>query len=785
MKKVQFRYLLLSGIAAYSAMPTLAQAQQADDTAVSSGSDIVVTARRRGEDIAKVPTTIAAINADSLEQRSIATQADLQASVPGLTVRETQSNQLINYAIRGQTVDAFSGSSTAVVPYVNEVPFTAGGIASFFDLDSVQVLKGPQGTLFGRNATGGAVLSTTARPKDSLSGSVKLGIGNYDAKSAEFMFNAPVVEDKLLLRVAAKLSRRDGYIRNVFPGPVYGGNDNSELGALHSDALRASILFRPADGIENLTVVQHERTKGNNSGVTIYDVYRCGQTGPSGIPLACAAAFVFPGVIAALDRQRNNLGFWEVNGDAPSFHRGRDTFATNTTTIELGENTRLKNIFGYSSSKILSSMEQTGEPFLLITNYDISRPVGANPSSYGNDVANKSLSNEIQLQGKFEGAFDYILGLYYQKIKNHTIFPQTYFGGGAFTTSDWKSNDTTKAIFGHISVDMGEVANLDGLKFTLGGRYAWEKITNVDQPGGTFFGADLSTPFKDDRASWNVGLEYQATPNLMLYATARESWRSGGINGVSPAAVRNDLGVVVGTDTDKFKSEVAQDFEGGLKYAGSVNGTPMHLYLSAYTMSVKNIQRVLFPDNPFTASPDSFANTVNVPRARIKGLEFDLGIKPLDVLELGLNGAYTKATYTRNQAILFAGAAQQLRFDFGPFADSPKWTGSAYAVVNLPIPEDAGNLRLRGDIYRQSSFYFSNLANTIDPGTKLPSYSLVNFRLDWQDIMGTGIGIGAWVRNAFKEKYYVGGLSQGLSFGTTGANIGRPRMYGIDLKAVF
>ncbi|HUD90712.1 TonB-dependent receptor plug domain-containing protein [Sphingobium sp.] len=432
----------------------------------------------------KVPTTVAAIGAEGLQARGIATQADLQASVPGLTVRETQSNNNLNYAIRGQTVDAFSGSSTAVVPYVNEVPFTAGGISSFFDLESIQVLKGPQGTLSGRNATGGAVLSTTARPREKLSGLIKLSFGNYDAKNVETMFNVPLVKDSVLLRVTAKSARRDGYIKNVYIGPVYGGNDNRELGKLHSDAIRGSLLLRPSPAIENLTVFQYERTKGNNSGTRVYSLNRCGDGASDGTPLACAAAFVFPGLVDVLQRQQTQLGFWEVNGDAPSFHRGKDWFVTNSTTFELNDAMRVKNIFGYSSSNALDSTEQTGEPFAVVTNYDQSRPIGAALRSYGNEVVNKSLSDEIQLQGK-AGAFDYILGLYYQQIRNHTIFPQTYLGGIVTTTSNWTSRDTTKAMFGHVTADLGDLANLDGFKFSVGGRYAWEKIAAAHQPGGT------------------------------------------------------------------------------------------------------------------------------------------------------------------------------------------------------------------------------------------------------------------------------------------------------------
>lgn len=782
------------------------QATETASTAASSDFDgIVVTARRRAEDISRVPTSITALGAEALEQRSIATQSDLQAAVPGLVVRETQSNNQLNYSIRGQTVDAFSGASTAVVPYLNEVPFVAGGVASFFDLESVQVLKGPQGTLFGRNATGGAVLSTTARPKEEFAGNLKAGYGNFNAINVEGMVNAPLVSDKVLFRGAFKLARRDGYIKNVYKGPVFDNNDNRRLGELDSNAFRVSLLVRPAEGIENLTMVQYERTRGNNSGTRIYSYNRCGETAPDGTPLPCNADFLFGpqldanlgipgaweavlaanpgydpgGLRAVLERQNKELGFWEVNDAMPSYHRGKDLAITNTTTIDIAESARLKNIFGYSWSRAIDSTGQTGTPYLLISNFDINRPSTDPLRNFANDVTNRSVTEELQLQGEaFGNGLEYAVGGYFQDLCNHTIFPQSYFGlspisAPASTTSNFKIKDRSTAVYAHGTFDLGVLAGLEGLKFTIGGRYAWEKISLDHQPGGTFYG--LTTPdVKFDRPSWNVGLEYQANPELMLYIVARESWRSGGINGVAPPALSATL-----TNTDKFKSEVAQDFEGGFKYNGEIGTTRVHLYGSAYTMQVKNVQRTMFPVNPVDPSLGSIAITVNVPEARIKGLELEAGITPNEWLSLGLTAAHTDAKFTKNIAYAFG-----VPTTFGPVADVPSWSGSAYASVTVPLG-DMGHLNLRGDLYTQSGFYFSNTANSLSPNTRLPGYTTANFRVDWEEIGGSTFGASLWVRNAFNEKYYVGGLAQGTSLGINSANVGRPRMYGAEVRVSF
>lgn len=792
-------------LAAVAATPAMAQADGQSQEAVEASDEIIVTARRRAEDISRVPTTITAFGAEMIAERSIATQSDLQAAVPGLIVRETQSNNQLNYSIRGQTVDAFSGSSTAVVPYVNEVPFVAGGVASFFDLQGIQVLKGPQGTLFGRNATGGAVLSVTAVPTDRLEGNIKLGFGNYDAINAEGAVNIPLLEDKILFRGAFKIARRDGYIDNVYTGPVFNGNDNSELGKLDSTAVRGSLLLRPTDGLENLTMVQYERTKGNNSGTRIFSFNTCGTTGPNGSPLACGAHLLFgpqldanigfPGAWAAvlaanpgydpngiqgvLARQNNQLGFWQVNDAMPSFHRGHDLAVTNTTSIDLSDDLKLKNIFGYSRAKAIDSTGQTGTPYILITNFDINRPATDVLRNFGNEVVNRSFSNELQLQGTaFNDGLEYIVGGYFQDIRTRTTFPQSYFGlvpviPPASTTSNFQTKDRATAVFAHGTFDLGELMGLNDVKFSVGGRYAWEKISLDHLRGGTFFG--LTTPdAKFDRASWNIGLEYQVRPELMLYLVARESWRAGGINGVAPPALSATL-----TNTDKFRAEVAQDFEGGIKFNGSIGGMRARANVSAYTMQVKNVQRALFPTNPVNPALGSIAITVNVPEARIKGFEAELGINPASWLDIGITAAHTDAEFTKNIARPFG-----VPTAFGPVADVPRWSGSAYAVVTVPLAGEA-SLRLRGDVYSQSSFFFSNTEISLTPGTKLPGYTIANFRVDVDNLFASGLGLGFWIRNAFNERYFVGGLPLGGSLGVNSANVGRPQMYGVELRATF
>jgi iron complex outermembrane receptor protein len=198
------------------------RANEAVDAAAgdSSGEDIglaeiVVTARRKDEKLEKVPVSVSAFSATDLAQQKITTEADLESSTPGLTVRQTNSSNQLGFALRGQSEDAFSYSSPTVLTYIDEFQFNSANSASaFYDLQSVQVLKGPQGTLFGRNATGGAVLYQTAQPTQEFGGMARIGVGNYDDKQGEFMLNLPL-SSFAAFRLAGEFEKRDGFEHNL------------------------------------------------------------------------------------------------------------------------------------------------------------------------------------------------------------------------------------------------------------------------------------------------------------------------------------------------------------------------------------------------------------------------------------------------------------------------------------------------------------------------------------------------------------------------------------------
>jgi iron complex outermembrane receptor protein len=173
-------------------------------------AEVIVTAERREESLSRTPVSVSVLSGDALSQQAIVTESDLQTKIPGLGVKASSGSNQLNYVIRGQSLDSFSGVRPGVLPYFDEIQVAGGGSSAFYDLQSVQVLKGPQGTLFGRNATGGAVLFTTNRPTEELGGYISATGGNYNLFRTEGALNAPIVPQALLGRVAFYYETQQG-----------------------------------------------------------------------------------------------------------------------------------------------------------------------------------------------------------------------------------------------------------------------------------------------------------------------------------------------------------------------------------------------------------------------------------------------------------------------------------------------------------------------------------------------------------------------------------------------
>lgn len=770
-RRVLFNYTLVPSSLALAVLAAgLAAPVQAEDEARAERlEEVMVTARRREENLQDVPIAVSAFGAQQIKDRMIRTEADLQMNVPGLMVRVTNSSQQLNYSLRGQSIDPFSYSAPAVLPYVNEVH--AGGVtaSAFFDLESIQVLKGPQGTLFGRNATGGAVLYQTQRPEREFGGYIRGGLGNYSNQEIEGAINLPLSES-WYLRLAGLSKRRDGWQDNVYNG--------DELAEVETDNLRLSLAYE-TDRLQNQFMAYYGEHGGNPEGLRIRNAYEQGELNPkTGVPAGNVLfdTSLYPeGILATGLLNENNprvveLGFdglqdfitkqsradfHDVYNDLSEEIDTEHTLLTNTTSWEINDLLTLRNTIGYNDVESFQPTDLDGSPFMVMRQ-------GTPEKADGFDWNTEQLSNELQLQGEaFDGKLDYIVGLYISRETNENRIPVFLAAdypflvfGGPFDYWAEIDNDS-EAVFAQ-----GTYAFNERWNFTLGYRHTWAEVSISQDPGSTYYGIAEDSSDKEDRPSWNLSLDYIINDDSMIYVTSRGSWRTGGFNVTAVNATPE------GVFADDFLSEKTWDVELGYKFTGVLADMPARLNLAIYEQVIEDVQRTVFLGLA--------SLTGNVEEAKVTGAEIEFQINPVDWLDLGLMYAYTDARFTKPQ-----GNVSGYEYDFGPYADSPEDMVSAYFVTSHSLG-NTGTLNFRGDYYYTSDTYFSSLDDSIAPGTELDSYHLVNLRLWLEDIAGTGLSLVAYVRNATDEEYERGGLPMAGVFGSNATIAGAPRTYGIE-----
>lgn len=438
----------------------LAQSAPADEQQLRE-NDIVITARRRDEQAQDVPVTVTAIGATALREQRIVNTQDIQNVTPALRITPQISAITPNFIIRGQGRPLFTGAMPAVVTYLNDVPLPQdGSIAPIYDLSSVQVLKGPQGTLFGRNTTGGAILLTPQAPEfDVFGGFLEAAVGSYDARELRGAVNIPL-HRTLALRVAGESVRRDGIVENLS-----GGRD---LDDRHADSARVSLRWRPTDSFENLLIYDRTEIDQSGGGIVLSGVFTDESGAVLGLLGTAANAPYFLG--GTIDNDVRLMMERQIAEGPRTARPGIDPYSravvwgvSNTTTWDVGAVT-LKNIFGYRRVTLFDRIDVDGIPLAINDRFNGD---GAFPQ-----VDLEQITNEFQVVGDlFDGRVDYILGAFF--LDESPAGPvgaqarQFYRAGSAapIVTSTYIGNES-RALFGQATYHFGGA--LEGLNLVGG-----------------------------------------------------------------------------------------------------------------------------------------------------------------------------------------------------------------------------------------------------------------------------------------------------------------------------
>jgi len=774
-------------LATACALPSTAHAQapatpQATDAADAGFGDIVVTARRREESGQRVPVAISAFGPAALETRSVRALSDLTSATPGLRFAGEGNANVSSISLRGLNKIAASSTGTpAVVVYFAEVPLPGEGLnIPTFDLSNVQVLKGPQGTLFGRNTIGGAVLVTPEAPSaQEISGYGRLSYGNLDYKAAEGAVNLPIVQDKIGLRLAGQVRRRDGFVTDLSTG--------RKLQNLHQDAFRASLLLEPVEGLRNVTIFDYFRGRDHGTADMIYKV-NPGVFASFGLPADLAAAL--DAVAAAQFAAEQGGKRYVVNNfvgapgsapiySSPLFTRIKTWGVTNTTSYELGDVT-FKNIFGYRTNRLETRGNNDGLPAL---------PGGfifyKSLHSFNND---KQITDEAQVQANLlDDKLNLIAGAFYSDFSpNGVRGNQNAQFNSAFATSSYVHLQT-KALFAQAGYTL-----LPGLKLNAGLRYTWTKqslcgvslfnIATLDdfateqdckaQAASGALGRGVLRS-KEDKPTWTVGLDYQATRDLFLYVTSRRGYREGGINGPrfnSPAALAVGL-----NRFQTYAPEIVTDVEIGAKTDWRVGEVRGRLNLAAFRNWYKDAVNyinvtgsTLLPGDP--SYPDRGAFGFNAAKLTISGVEADAMVSPTPGMVFSASGSYLKQKVDNVTTVAPFPAVRVT-------LPSPKWSVSLAADFTPQTKVLGSDMTVHFDYYWLDDY-------EVQTGT-FPGYKLANSRLDFRNIGGSAISAGFFVKNFFDNQYLVSPVIALPQFPTSIGNPGEPRTYGLELSYRF
>lgn len=718
---------LLSASTLIFGMPAVAQVDAGDQAGSGVGlSDIIVTARRREESIQEVPVAVTAVTAAELEARSTGNISEVAAFTPNLRFSEASRGGVIsNVTLRGQTnVNNTIANDPAGGIYFDEV-YVARSAGALFtavqDMESVEVLRGNQGTLFGRNSTGGAILLTPKRPNlEEVEGSVNASYGNLNRVEVGAIASIPLVEGALAIRGSFQSTWRDGLGRSVTNGvDDYGDRDRQSA--------RVSLRWMPVDALTfDLTYdYSHIDENGTSSRNLLQPV-------PAGI-----------GYYDTLSAVPDPKTFAEVKG-----YTFRGTY---TVSPEL----QLKLIAGHRKVRFDNNRDVDGLPIFTVD----SRLIGHQ----------KQTTAELQASGDFDlgGAIkriSYVLGGYYftEKGLDRSYTPLEV--AAPRISSNNGKNDSI-AGYGQIDVQFTDaIAAFAGLRRTRDRRELTVSSTSnglctlTGNPAGCFF-------FGKNRFSywsWNVGARVSLTDTINVYGRVSKGQRSGGLDDTP-------------TSIDSFSPEQLQDYEIGIK--AELFDRRVRANIALFNGDYDDIQRTVLLVDPQNRP---YSSVFNAAKARVRGVEAELTVQPVRMLRLSGSLGYTDATY-KEFVDTRPGPTQGSDASDNKFSQVPKWTWSVSG--DLDIPTDMGRFTARVDYNYQSRVYFEvfNSAALQQKGYGLLN-SRVTFA---PDVVGpVQPEFALFAKNIANVRYNVDGVSFAGGNAVVFRNM-EPRIYGVEAKLRF
>ncbi|MDP3737712.1 MAG: TonB-dependent receptor [Hyphomonadaceae bacterium] len=709
-------WLLACTVLTAAPLPAIAQAPP--DTEQSDV--VIITAQKRAQDIQDVPVAVTALGGEALQDLHVTDIRDLNALAPSLQIKTDDNAANPKIFIRGIGLNDFNPNTASAVAIYTDGVYIGSPLAQmgqFFDLDRVEVLRGPQGTLYGRNTTGGAINLISRKPTDEFDANASIEYGSYNGVTVEGAVGGPI-SSTLAYRAAGTYVTNDGYTLNRLTGNR--GNDTDRGSA------RFSLAWTPSDTFDALFQLRYGRSKGGS--ILAYNrsllPQTAGATGPDGF---CAPAFYTSGDCTDLAGYANT----STNLYQGDYHlEGKDeveTFGGSATlTWDLGAMS-LISVTGYDHADRDDLEDTDAGPTDIIT------------ARY--QAKQWAASEELRLQSNGDNTLNWVAGIYLARdeLESNSYYDVFRVANSGDPATDlpqgigvfgWPFTQDTDsyAVFGQADYKV-----TDKLTATLGLRYSADDKTfhydsvyssNVGDPTFNIFPTvDDSRTF--DSLSGKLGLQYAVNDDVNLYASYNRGYKSGGFFGgqtTDPAAVL------------PYNDEVVNAYEVGLK--SELLDNVLTANFAAFFYDYQDLQvYTLVVDSNTNLTVQNFTNASN---AEVSGLEAELIATPIDGLDLSLGASFLDATYKD-----FSSAGDDYSGNTLPNAPEASLTGSARYEWSI----FGGSAEAQADVsYRSKVFYDTRNVERLSDDDR----TFVNLRFGWKPGDG-GMEFGVFGRNVTGE----------------------------------
>ncbi|MDB5392637.1 MAG: hypothetical protein JWM91_143, partial [Rhodospirillales bacterium] len=785
------------------ARTSMAQTDQPTTAAPATAGleEVVVTARRREEKAQAVPITLLTFTPETLQKRDIRDSLTLTDSIPGFNGATGGSLGLTYTFLRG---------APGVIFYWNQVPINVNNQAQgfYFDLANIQVLYGPQGTLFGLSNDAGAILFEPQHPKNDFEGYGQVTFGDYGRQTIEGVVNVPVIEDKLLVRVGGQYQKQDGYQHVIA--------QNIDLLNQNYWNFRGSVSFSPTDNFQNELMVNYFNTQ-YLPGAFTYAGFNPAPAQAFGAPLQTIlnfgkAGFRGPGPAAQLAGVNVNLASLQAQQEA----LGKYTLASlafvptavltqlnivDTASFDISENLTLKNIAGYAEIYNYVKADIGGLALGLLN--------GPTPLLNQRRGPTVQYNEEIQIVGNlFDSKLNFQAGFFNQwggaasgaggGAPSTTTAPYgieytNNFGGLSITGASLTQTSRSNAVYAQGTYNLSDY--IEGLSVTGGVRYNWDKFyaqgntysatgvllkpTCIINGAPTTVGCSTSQVARFRSPSYSFQLNYQWRPSTMFYFNNSLGYKTGGFNGQNLVAFQI------------FRPEHLNNYEGGVKSDFDLGAIGMESVKARVNGSMfygvyRGIEIQTTGAYLTTAGNKSLATPyLDVGDGDLYGWDLQLTVLPTPDLEIYADAEYNKGKYKNFQGPNAAGTGQTsvpgVAFEILP---QYKFNGSATYHFSF-IDKSYGDVSLTGSYSWVQHSINSDVAG-IGYADLLPGHHNVDLSLDWKDILGhTGLSARAFVTNLTNNSVVNGCLCAYRAIGEIGYQPAQPRMGGFTLRYEF